>query len=1695
MAIDFRRLVMEEAAASQKEETKIAQSRQKALADPSIADKRIASYLKEQIPAGAKVKKARYANETDAVSSFFQEDDPRRDLGDRIKKSYNKLLTDPNFADLDPDEGLNIATRVEQERHKTATFEHIRRANAPFLGFSAGVGEAPGYQEWKEGKRAEEDITASEREAAGFIAGAPERATIGAAFAGAGLAVSNTARGRAVAQSAAKGADYLAKKVGSKIFSKVAARGLMAAPHPLAKIAGAALFATADLFVMDKALELVDDTEWGRANVGTKKKLAADLVLGLASGVATHKAVTGIAKKSMVAAMEKGMLSKQATQMLGKLPTGENAINAFKAQRASRVATARSKGLNAGKGIKEAVEEEHRTMLAQSLKEAEERGIVEDIAAADVATARRLAPKDTVEGKRAARLAGELIDEAEVGQVARDRIRIEQQRTLAAKKVKDLSDDEVGQQVAWMKEELERAGGIKEKKLTVAGIQKRLTALQKEGETRLAKHLKAIDEENIPVVQDKIAKGKSASVAAKEVADEEKLIVKVAKETPAAAIAKKKVEKKLSPVAQKKLTEQKLKWAAQTKKEITAVEAKVAAEKITTKTIEQSKHEIAVNLRNQARREGIATGAERAETTVVFGKDNPPPIIAFRKSKQTAEDLATYQAAVERPGVQAAQSDVVRGLNSEEWTAFEKRANTLVAEGKAKQGLAEGTLTEKETVFAETSKVDEDAGNTITLYRGTSSGGLEPREGYATFASSSKEVAASYGDTIPFEVNTKNVIEFPVTKSKRSKGNEFDKFAFDEAATKLKSGQVLVARNVYDPGPLADDIADPDRLYSYASDIYAFPKGADLKPKVFTKGGKKLAEMSDDEVEAVIAKELEGKVPGVSEVSDVTEGVVAGATEVVSTKTGKRVIKRKSSKTASIAALAGAGTLSMLLAEGIAPQEAEAGVVGSLAGFLAKQTENILKAEGKQVTRAAMSKKAVEEGFVHGVEKSPFELLPKLKTLSIAPAEASIKSTDRMALGLDHLLSPKSVEGHHYVDGHGPVIELVSRTTASFNDAAHGMTRVNNILDEVPGAVGAEAKAAAKDIAKVMKPVDDAMMPLVNERGYFTAEINRATKDMKKYLKKAKAGDAEAVVNVELFETQITKAKAALTGTDDAFAAAQGQWESTVKGLAEKYPTTRIALAVEDTAEFEAYPWLRGKLSHQENVAVARLKEINREYASRIEEVGMKAITEKDFIHHAQHPMRDQDAIGKTFDKLGVSRDAAASMSNLHHRSVGSKLMMPDVEYVFARYLPDVNKRIQFHDFWENSGWRKHMEESAMVKSSQGLTDFWIKLKRSFDMPSNSKTDQWANRYNSIEVFRLLALSPSVAFKHAIKVTATLASHDIGVATRAIPTALRYSMKNALKEHGPKNLAKKITFTEEEQAIKAFTRQSSYLETVADLELNRVPTQAFDKLLSTMNQKASVFIDTVEQFDRGVSYLASMEMAGKRGMTVEQATYGVFDTILKNNFLGGQQNPAWMRNPKVRSFFMFQSTPFKIWERRLNQIMRSGKALSRAQQEVWTQMKDIKKNMKEGEQLFKAGLIKAALESEKDHFGTPVTKQLMKEMLILGALVTGANKLGDVDLTSHAFHLPFLKMNTAEPGLVMNPALSATYKTWQDKDVEEDEFFFNRLMRNWSRDSGLPSTVVKGMRLSRGDIPERYLDTKNPALAYMFGAPAVGSGH
>jgi hypothetical protein len=84
------------------------------------------------------------------------------------------------------------------------------------------------------------------------------------------------------------------------------------------------------------------------------------------------------------------------------------------------------------------------------------------------------------------------------------------------------------------------------------------------------------------------------------------------------------------------------------------------------------------------------------------------------------------------------------------------------------------------------------------------------------------------GAIAPMHIKAHTVHEFPVTTDRHG-SRKFDKFAFDRHAQQLKPGHALVARQVFDMGPRASVKTDPDKLYSYPSDIYAWNEGTETK--------------------------------------------------------------------------------------------------------------------------------------------------------------------------------------------------------------------------------------------------------------------------------------------------------------------------------------------------------------------------------------------------------------------------------------------------------------------------------------------------------------------------------------------------------------------------------------------------------------------------------------------------------------------------------------------------------------------------------------------------------------------------------------------------------------------------------------------------------------------------------------------------
>jgi hypothetical protein len=160
----------------------------------------------------------------------------------------------------------------------------------------------------------------------------------------------------------------------------------------------------------------------------------------------------------------------------------------------------------------------------------------------------------------------------------------------------------------------------------------------------------------------------------------------------------------------------------------------------------------------------------------------------------------------------------------------------------------QGKLTEAFKKWFGNSKVVDANGNPLVVYRGVvglekngiAEGALnaEARKGYAAFGSSSPYVANSYanpedefgetGAVTPLYIKADKLIEFPVTVDKYG-GRRFDYFEMDRRAQTLPVGTVLVARQVIDIGPRAKSSVDPEKLYSYYSDIYAWNNGTSVK--------------------------------------------------------------------------------------------------------------------------------------------------------------------------------------------------------------------------------------------------------------------------------------------------------------------------------------------------------------------------------------------------------------------------------------------------------------------------------------------------------------------------------------------------------------------------------------------------------------------------------------------------------------------------------------------------------------------------------------------------------------------------------------------------------------------------------------------------------------------------------------------------
>jgi len=781
---------------------------------------------------------------------------------------------------------------------------------------------------------------------------------------------------------------------------------------------------------------------------------------------------------------------------------------------------------------------------------------------------------------------------------------------------------------------------------------------------------------------------------------------------------------------------------------------------------------------------------------------------------------------------------------------------------------------------------------------------------------------------------------------------------------------------------------------------------------------------------------------------------------------------------------AGVAGLAALFAAGdtfITPEEANAGVIKINPAALRATAEKLGIKQTEEELIAAVAKEGISSPKL---TDDKFGIAHYQKGLNYTPTMADVAKTGPIMKFVDAIASPYTKANLLFKQWANPQVILASKTTAAMNNTTADMAVVENILKGFDNNYE-RARSHMKPIADKYFTKMQEMYALKYKEGLYGQVIKGKFKDpeqeqlyslSRRVKGKKLSPEDETLINDMMNERDKIRGRIK-EEFDPMVSQREAEWTMAVKELAVDSPSTRISLAVEGVGMDGADPWLRRYLTHEEEVAAARIKGLLEGHAKRMIEVGQRPIMSKEYIHHAAHPDSDFTKVGNIISEILGNKNIGIDMAKYHSRSMESLQMMPDIKYVMNKYLADSNMRIEIADFWNE--WKPFWRQ-AQRNGYTGISNYLEDVSKAFSpVDRYSNWNKWADRMQAFEVARLISLSPSVGFKHAMKVTANLAFGGIENALETMPKSFSTAGDLFLQ-----NNLNKVPESLRSQLASAHITTKKLYSTMTDMNPYTINEKSWDNLVTKWNENTNFIVNNVELFDRAFSFNSAISMAAKQGMTPAQASYLIFDTIIKDNFLSGIHNPSWLRNPKTRLLFLFQGTPFKIAEQRAMATYRAAGAFNDAKIELFRQ---LRADVKEGEKMLKFGLIRDALLSQKDLNGKSYAGQFMRMVLTTGLFLEGANLAG-MDLHNHLIHPPFVKMNDQNVSLGMNPFMGAAYSTWMNKDREEDEFWFAELAKKWLQGGGVPSAIRKTMRLSKNDIPEIY---KNSPIQYILGIPST----
>ena len=633
---------------------------------------------------------------------------------------------------------------------------------------------------------------------------------------------------------------------------------------------------------------------------------------------------------------------------------------------------------------------------------------------------------------------------------------------------------------------------------------------------------------------------------------------------------------------------------------------------------------------------------------------------------------------------------------------------------------------------------------------------------------------------------------------------------------------------------------------------------------------------------------------------------------------------------------------------------------------------------------------------------------PPIRQFPIVPATTPRLRPGHQSLPKGGLVrSPSHIFSTIFDYKSNPVIDAMESTISLATNLHNTERWLKGMLKDVPD--------SSEAIKKVLEPLYDQVKPLLEAKERTSRRIQRNIDRMavEKDQNTKKQLWAKTQQLKRLWKKQDTKIKTELIT----------RYDSVITKLATDHADVRILLQTANQLPQGVH------LSQAELSISQKLREYLDNTKQRMKEVGIP-VREDLYMHHVLPDLlKDQDAQGFIKDSGKIP-----TLLKFMHQTQGTRLWYPSTHITFGAYVPLAERKVAFQPFVNR--WADAID--GMPTDIRNYMDKWVNenlKRRPYDV-----FEKFANGFVAFEYARILGFSLSTAFKHATKAADTLAQFDAITNIKALNATLRALGQQAKKTMGVKGGRKA-----ELEIIKAYVTQRG-LVTMLD------ETPGMNKLWDRAKFWLASPTMGVEFFDNGVSILATTIAANSHNFTPEEAHRLIWETVLNANFRGGFDQPLFYKKTPGRIIGMFQMTPWKLWEYRLQ-------------------------------------TIKKAMEGAKDNFGTSYGTRLLRYILLFGMAET-IFRLFDTSLIDQVSHLPFIShfiKSTKEGYHLMEPQASQSPPLDLINNMSEKGVFTGAA----DHFDSMPQ-VEKSWRAAHGDYPHNYY---NSAPAYLFGIQKVGAGH